>query len=157
MAGEKRNTHVIACVIAAMTLGAALLLWMEPESPGWSKTTLLMAESVPAVEEVRIEYLEPLTREHLETFDCLVLPDGQCDWRPRQGAIRLGVVGINAQPLSEKQKYTLLAVVGSLSQRHGLDIKRVWLDPSSDARLHPELPDGARGLAELLVRKGIIP
>ena len=157
MAGDKRNTQVIACVIAAMTLGAALLLWLEPPSVGWSTSTLLMAESVPSIEEVRIEFVEPLTREHLETYDCLILPDGQCDWQPRNSAIRLAVVGLPGQDLSEQQKLTLLAVFGSMTQRHGLDIKCVWLDPASDARLYPELPAGARTLVDLLVRKSIIP
>jgi hypothetical protein len=48
-------------------------------------------------------------------------------------------------------------VFGSMTQRHGLDLRRVWLHPASDARLHPELPPAAHELCNLLVRKSIVP
>ncbi len=59
--------------------------------------------------------------------------------------------------MPDAQCRTLLAVFGVMTQRHGLDLERVWLDPASDARLHPELPAAAHRLVALLVRKGIVP
>ena len=158
MADDKRNKQVVACLIAAMTLGAALLLWLEPPVTGWSESTLLMAETVPEIEEVRIEYVQPLTHEYIPYYDCFVFPDGGCDWRPRSSKLRLAVVGVDpAEPMSDSQARTLLSVFGSLTQRHGLALQGIWLDTESDSRLHPELSPGAHSLTELLVRKGLIP
>jgi hypothetical protein len=140
-----------------MTLGAAALLWLEPPTPGWSPATLLLAESVRAVEAVQIEYAAPNAGVDPATYDCTVLPSGECAWRPSGPQIRLAVIGSEAQRLSEAQAETLLAVFGAMTQRHGLDLNRVWLHPASDARLHPELPAQAHDLCDLLVRKGIVP
>ena len=140
-----------------MTFGAATLLWLEPVTHGWSSGALLMAESVPRVEEVRIEYADDGAAGHTVGYDCLVLPDGKCEWRPNGPRIRLALVGSEDAPMPEAQCRTLLAVFGVMTQRHGLDLEQVWLDPASDARLHPELPAAAHRLVELLVRKGIVP
>jgi hypothetical protein len=157
MTTDKRNTQVVACLIAAMTAGAALLLWLEPPVNGWSESTLLMAETVPAIAEVRVEFVQPLTHENLQNYDCILLPDGQCDWRPQGGEkLRLAVVGIPDEEMSEEQSRTLLQVFGSMTQRHALSLKNVWLDPASDARLYPDLAAGAHSLTNLLVRKGLI-
>jgi len=157
MIPEQRNALVVASMVASMTLGAVTLLWLEPPARGWTSSTLLMAESVPVIDEVRVEYLEQLTSERVEQYDCIVLPDGQCDWRPSGGLIRLGVVGDSEQMLSDSQCRTLLAALGSMTHRRRLNLDQVWLDPASDARLHPELPSGAHCLVDLLVRKGVIP
>lgn len=140
-----------------MTIGATVLLWLEPATPGWSSTTLLMAESTQAVDEVRIEYAMLGAAIDPGGWDCAVLPGGECDWRPQGSRIRLVVVGSEASELSHGQAETLLAVFGTLTQRHGLELERAWLHPASDARLHPELPAQAHDLCDLLVRKGIIP
>lgn len=158
MSADKRNTKIVAFLIGSMTIGAAFLLWLEPPVRGWSSGTLLMAESVPAIEDVRVEYVDTEdATAGISGYDCVVLPDGACEWRPSGTRIRLAVIGRAGQPLPEAQSRTLLAVFGSMAQRHGLDLERVWLDPASDARLHPELPAAAHGLVELLVRKGIVP
>jgi len=138
-----------------MTAGVTLLLWLEPAAPGWSRTTLLMAESARAVESVQIEYLAPGAPGAASDYDCLVMPGGQCVWRPSGPQVRLAVVGSDG-PMPEAQARQLLAVFGNLTQRHGLDLGRVWLHPGSDARLHPELPVAAHDLCALLVRKGVI-
>ena len=149
-----RNTKVLAALIAAMTFGAAFLLWLEPPAPGWSSSTLLMAESTSAVSEVRIECATDAAA--VGQADCVVLPDGTCRWQPRGEQITLLVLA-DEGGLSDQQALTLLAVLGTLAERHGLDLKNVWLHPASDARLHPELPLAAHDLCRLLVRKGIIP
>jgi hypothetical protein len=157
VSADKRNTKIVALLIGSMTFGAAVLLWLEPPTHGWSSGTLLMAESVAAVEEVRIEYVGDEAAGRAAAYDCLILPDGTCAWRPSGPRVRLAVVGAHDGPLPEAQCRTLLAVFGVLTQRHGLDLEQVWLDPASDARLHPELPAAAHTLVELLVRKGIVP
>jgi hypothetical protein len=117
-----------------------------------------MAESVPAVAEVRIDYVDDVAAGRAAAYDCLVLPDGACEWHPRGPRIRLALVGSEQDaPMPEEQCRTLLAVIGVMTQRHGLELEHVWLDPASDARLHPELPDAAHTLVELLVRKSIVP
>ena len=140
-----------------MTFGAAVLLWLEPPTHGWSSGTLLMAESGPDVAEVRIEYVADRGAGRVVEYDCLVLPDGTCEWRPNGPQVRLALLGSEEGPMPEAQCRTLLAVFGVMTQRHGLDLGQVWLDPASDARLHPELPAAAHRLVELLVRKGIVP
>ena len=154
MGPDKRNAKIVASLIASMTIGATALLWLEPPMPGWSSTTLLMAESARGVEEVQIDYISaPADRGF---FDCVIAPDGNCHWAPRSSTVRLAVVASDAQALPQPQAETLLAVFGTMAQRHGLDLARVWLHPASDARLHPELSDQAHDLCELLLRKGIV-
>lgn len=154
---DTRNTRIVAFLIASMTLGAAFLLWLEPATPGWSSGALLMAESARAVEDVRIDYAEDLDAIDPRAFDCVIYPDGRCDWNPRDARIRLLVLASEPQGMTPAQAEKLLAVFGSMTQRHGLDLRRVWLHPASDARLHPELPAAAHDLCDLLVRKGIVP
>lgn len=150
---DTRNTRIVAFLIGSMTVGASVLLWIEPSTRGWSSATLLMAESARAIQEVQIVY----TRAGVDpgSYECMVLPGGQCKWRPNGSRIRLVVIGSDAPELPRAQAETLLAVFGSMTQRHGLDLDRVWLHPASDARLHPELPVQAHDLCDLLVRKGI--
>jgi hypothetical protein len=116
-----------------------------------------MAESVRAIEDVRIEYAKPDSVIDGSRHDGVVLPNGECEWHPGGPRIRLVVVGSDSRRLPQAQAKALLAIFGSMTQRHGLDLDRVWLDPASDARLHPELPAQAHDLYKLLMRKGIIP
>jgi hypothetical protein len=157
VASDKRNVLIVALLIATMTAGAAALLWLEPPTPGWPSATLLMAERAHAVEDVQIEYVGPDAAPDPADYDCLISRAGNCEWRPCGPRIRLGVIGSGSQHLPSAQARTLLAVFGALTQRHGLELKRVWLHPASDARLHPELPPDAHELCDLLVRKGIVP
>ena len=157
MTADTRNTKIVAALVASMTVGAAALLWLEPPTPGWASATLLMAESGRAIEEVRIDFAASGTLGDPSGYDCAVYPSGECDWRPRGARIRLLVAGSGPQGLPSAQAEKLLAVFGSMTQRHGLNLERVWLHPASDARLHPELPVAAHDLCDLLVRKGIVP
>jgi hypothetical protein len=154
---DTRNTKIVAMLIGSMTIGAAALLWLEPPTPGWSSATLLMAESVRPIEDVQIDYVEPGSAEGPAAYDCVIAPSGQCTWRPQGPQVRMAVIGAESGRMTREQAEKVLAVFGSLSQRHGLDLERVWLHPASDARLHPELPAPAHDLCDLLVRKGIIP
>ncbi len=154
MGPDKRNAMIVASLIGSMTIGATLLLWLEPPMPGWASNTLLMAESSRNVAEVQIDYVAaPADRDF---FDCIIGPDGQCIWEPRSSHVRVAVIATNAPTLPQAQAETLLAVFGTLEQRHGLDLAQVWLHPASDARLHPELSEQAHDLCQLLLRKGIV-
>ena len=139
-----------------MTIGATVLLWMEPPSPGWSPATLLMAESAHNVDEVRVEFVAADALPEPGTYDCAILPNGDCTWDPQSAQIRLVVVSSDEPALPRAQAEMLLSVFGSLNHRHGLNLEHVWLHPSSDARLHPDLPAQAHDLCDLLVRKGVI-
>jgi len=157
VASDKRNTKVVAFLIGSMTVGAAVLLWLEPPTEGWSATTLLMAERVPAIEDVQVQYAEQGAGLDPNAYDCVVWPSGDCRWKPRGSRICLAVMGSDAEQLPQPQAEKLLAAFGSMTQRHGVDLRRVWLHPASDARLHPELPPAAHDLCDLLIRKGIVP
>ncbi|MBU0640512.1 MAG: hypothetical protein KKB50_16740 [Planctomycetes bacterium] len=157
MAADTRNAKVVIALTVSMTVGAALLLWLEPTTRGWSPTTLLMAERGTRVHEVAIDYVPPTAPLPAEMYDCIVYDDGDWDWKPRGSSIRLAVAGSTSQHLSEAQANTLLAVLGSMKQLRGLDLNRVRLLPESDARRRPELPPEAHDLCELLARKRIIP
>ena len=157
VSSDIRNTKVVALLIASMTVGAVALLWLEPPTPGWSSATLLMAESAHRIDEVRVEFVGPEAEPDPATYDCAILPSGDCTWKPRGAQIRLLVLASDEPKLPRSQAEMLLAVFGSLTHRHGLNLDRVWLHPASDARLHPELPAQAHDLCDLLVRKGIVP
>ena len=116
-----------------------------------------MAERAHPIRDVRIDYAENVETVLANQYDCVIRPDGTCDWRPQGGRIGLLVIGSRAGALSDDQSLALLAVLGAMHQRHRLDLERVWLDPASDARLHPELSPAAHELVNLLVRKRIIP
>ena len=154
---EARNTKVVAILVLSMTVGAAALFWLEPATPGWGQSNLLMAETDRGLQEVRVDFASFDDKFNGDDYDCVVLPDGECEWRPRGSRISLLVVGADAESMPTDQARTLLAVFGSMNQRHGLDLGGVWLNPVSDARLHPELPGPAHDLCDLLVRKSIIP
>lgn len=157
MSPETRNKRVIAILVASMTLGSIALFWLEPPTPGWSSSPLLMAETVRGLEEVRVDFADRADGANSDEYDCVILADGECEWRPRGSRIRMLVIGSDADSMPDMQARTLLAVFGSMNQRYGLDLHSVWLHPLSDARLHPELSASAHDLCDLLVRKGIIP
>lgn len=152
-----RDWKIIAALVGAMTFGAGILLVLEPERPQWSSASLLMAEGGEQVREMRIDYASGLADCVVSDFDGLILPDGTCHWRPESDHLRVCVVGDGDARLSEQQAQKLLALFGSLKARRDFSVRCVWLHPSSDARLHPELPPAAYDLCDLLVRKGIIP
>ena len=160
MNGDTRNTKVVVCLILAMTAGALLLLLLEPRpAPAdVSATVPLTARAGTPVEDVLIEFAAP-DAGAARNADCLILPDGTCDWRadglsgPR---VRLAVVGSNANGLPDEQKRSLLAVLDNLRQGRAGRMLRVRLHPGFDARLRPVLPPEVRDLCDLLVRKGMI-
>lgn len=165
MTADKRNAAVVIALILSMTLGARLLLWMEPSPPPqWQADPSLMAQRGGAVREVEITYadsgdgFEGLIRDLATTDDSICVIDalGGTEWEPRGPRVRLLVLGSNAPRLGEAQKRTLLAALGTFSHEAGDDSVRFRLSTSSDPQQTPGLSAQATDLRELLVRKQII-
>ena len=156
---DTRNTKVVAALIGAMTFGALVLLSLErlqPRPPMWSANTLLMAERGERVKDVLIESVPAGASRDLAQCDCVVYPDGRCEWRPRGPHIRLAVVGSASERLQQSQQKNLLEVLGSMSQSRGLDLAHVRLHADSDPWRFPELSSGARELSTWLAGKGLV-
>jgi hypothetical protein len=153
---DSRNTTIVAFLIASMTLGAGALLWLEPPARGWDESSLLSAESGRPIEHVVVEYLAPGEPVVPGDYDCLVFPDGECEWRAAGGRLQLLVVGTDTEVVEAAQARALLMVLGNLSQGRRDVTAFVQLHPDSDARLVDDLSPQAHALTDLLVRKGIV-
>lgn len=156
MVPDSRNTRIVACLIASMTLGAGVLLWLEPASRGWAKGPLLLAENGRAIESVVISYARADEPVVPDDYGCLVFPDGQCEWRPDSTLLRVLVVGSPDEQLGDAQARALLMLLGNVCHGRKDVASFVRLDPGSDARLVSDLPRQGQALTRLLVRKGIV-
>lgn len=154
---DARHARVVAALIASMTFGAALLLWLEPERQRWPDDRLLMAERGGRVESVVIEVVPASPELNPAEFDCVILPDGACDWRPRGPHVRLAVIDDGREALPREQAGTLMAALGAMSQTRGLNLVHVGLLPAADGGGSADSPGLASDLRRLLVRKGILP
>ncbi|MCK4340770.1 MAG: hypothetical protein KAY37_03495 [Phycisphaerae bacterium] len=158
MAADKRNTAVVVALILSLTVGARLLLWLEPGGRYWDGKTLLMAERGTPVQEVEIAYAS--LEEAEETINqqgpdsvCALYPNGKLKRRLGGPRWQLIVVGSEADTLGKGQKEKLLAVLGSLNHASSQDLIRVRLAPGLQERV---LPPQAADLRELLARKELI-
>ena len=156
MSPDTRNTIVVLLLIVSMSAGAALLLWLETPTRRWSPATLLMAERGQPVKDVLIELAGPDEAFEAAEYDCVIFPDGWCEWQPRGAHIRLLLVTPAPEPLDDAVARALLAALGSMHQLRGLDLARVRLHPDSDAGLDPRLPTREHDMGALLARKAII-
>ncbi len=155
MTADRRNAFVVAALIVSMTIGAGVLLLLEPGVPRWPGNTLLAAEQPLRVEEVEIAYARspeevPLLDGGSGSDDTIlpIYPDGtRGPWEPRGPRVRLVVVGAVDGTVGEAQKKTLLFAVHSLSGSEGR--VPVRLGDGSDATQTEEL-------RKLLVLKQII-
>lgn len=160
MATSTRNSKVIALLVGAMTFGAALLLWLEPRGPRFGQNAPLVAQRGTTIDDVMIEFVPEGDAVALSEYDCVVFPDGSCQWDPRSRNVRLLVVGSSGKRLPDKQVKSLLGALANMSRVHELDVNpsagRVQLASGSDADITTNLPAQARHLRELLVLKQII-
>ena len=156
MDGDTRNTKVVVWLILAMTAGAAILLWLEPGPDRTATAPPLTAVDGMPVEDVVVRYADAGSAD-VRTADCVILPDGRWDWRPGGPHVDLVVVGSGTpDKLAGDQKRLLLSVLSGMTQARDGEVVSVRLDPDSDARAKPELPQQARELCEFLVWKGLI-
>lgn len=157
MKDDNRNATVVVCLILAMTAGARILLWLEPGSSEAGDATLLTAADGAPVEDVVISFALPGDINQADA-DCLVWPDGNCEWQARGTHVRMVVVGSDDgdSPLPQAQKRNVLAALGSMTQARGWELVPVRLDGESDARRNRALPRQAADLYALLLSKGLI-
>jgi hypothetical protein len=166
MTTDKRNTAVVIALILSLTVGARLLMWLEPAKPQWKANPLLMAERGAGVQEIVIAYVassagadervDAYLHEGGASSLCVVYPDQRPRYWARGTSWDFLVVGSEADELEPRQKAWLLGALGSLVQPTGLERVRVRLSPDSDPELDANLPVQAVDLRELLVRKQII-
>lgn len=154
---DKRNARIVGTLIGSLTVGAALLLWLEPRGvSGRTAAALLMMENQVAIEDVTIDFASANERFDETQFDCILHPDGRATWQPAGESIHVLLIGSGGDRLPEAQAAELLRLLGVLSGERGLDLSRVRLSEESDWRHAPGLPLEARDLADLLVRKDFI-
>lgn len=158
MSADKRNTAVVVALVLSLTVGARLLLWLEPGSPQWEGDTLLMAQRGGAVQQIDVHFADDrdaLAEMYIDERDslCVVYPNEEPKWWPGGPQVHLVVVGDHDQQLSQQQMAWVLGALGSLIQDSGQDLLPVRL---ADSATGPGLPPQAADLRSLLERKGII-
>lgn len=162
MSSDPRNTRVVAALIAAMTLGAFLLLGLErfaPRTPGFGGELLLTARSGQSLDGVLIDFGYEGYVPSAAGYDCVILPTGAHAWTEREhrGELRILLLGYEAEDrLQDAQALKLLAVLGSLEQQFATDNLPVRLHPEIDPTRVSALPNQVYELHGLLVRKGLI-
>lgn len=163
MAADRRNTIVVIALILSMTIGARVLLWLEPSTPRWEGETLLLAERSRPVEDVVVSYVPPSVplEESLPDLGedeslLMIYAEGEPYWEPRGSQVRMVVVGTEADELTHTQQATLLWAIRSMSRAARCDLIPLKLATDSDIRYNPHLPPQAVDLRDLLVRKRII-
>lgn len=160
MNAEKRNARVVVALFGSLTLGASVLLLMEPRprpADGASQGALLTAEHNPQrFEHLTVEYARSLAGVDRSRIDAVVRPDGVMEWSPRGSSLRVLVVGSGESSLNPAQARTLLELVRWLREQRNFDVREISLDPQSDAREVSTLPGEARQLAQLLEMNGLI-
>lgn len=157
--GDVRNMKVVVALVISLTLGAAVLRWLETPTPGWAASggdPTLTAQNGRQIESVLVEYLPPGAAADTSAYDCIILPDGQTVWRPQSSRVRLLVEGTATAQLDEAQLRAVMSALGSMNQLYGLDLRHVELAAASDERSHKDLPSQAGDLWKLLVLKGIV-
>lgn len=159
MTRDSRNTRVVISFILSMTFGAAVLMVLETPTSGWPRDARLMADRGGRIEAATLYYVaygEPVLAAD---FDGVITADGEVVWEPR-AQVRDVCLAVHGAPddsrMPAAQQRALLRVLGAMKQQRGLDLTQVRLDPDSDVRYRPELPDQAGELRQLLLRKSII-
>ena len=163
MTAGTRNAAVVFTLILSMTVGARLLIWLEPwpEKPPGHALALLMAERATPVQDVEILYAasaaEAQALNQAPDSFCAIDPAGNPELCERRGPrIRLVMIGTGADKLADCQKLELLSTLCNLQKDNGLDLSRVRLAPESDVQRVRDLPPAAGDLRQFLVNKGII-
>lgn len=152
---DVRNTKVVAALILTMTVGAAILLWLEPAA-GVRNDRLLMAARAGNFERGLIEFATPSDMFDLASVDCLIDAGGTSHWQPSGQLVRVIVRCEPNARLTDAQKRALLDVLGYMHRDGGLEGGRVQLASDSDPEMHANLPPAAKDLRSFLDLKGFI-
>ena len=152
---DSRTLTVVAALIAAMTIGGGVLLWLEGPQAGPSNGPMLAAERGEPIADLTIAFVAGDAVD-LAAYDGVLLPGGECRWEPQGPHVRVAVVGSGGAGLENEQVRKLLGLLGNLHQSGALDLRAVRLDPNSDPRIAGDLGAEAADLLALLQRKGIV-
>lgn len=161
MKADNRNLVVVGALVGALTLGAALLLWLEPAKPRWQSDRLLRAERHVPITAVEVDYvpreaaLAALEQPGPDSV-CVVFPTESPAFQFGGSRLRLLVVRSDSERLSVSQQENVLATLAALAGQAPNQNLPVALAESADAARDPSLPEQARELRELLLRKGLI-
>ena len=139
-----------------MTLGAGMLLWLEPATRGWQPSALLLAEDGSQFASVRIEYCVPGQAVEPASYGCIVFPNGEPEFHPIGKHLPLLYVGTDSPQQETEQARRLLEILGNIAQGRRSVAYFISLHADSDPRKIAGLPEQCRALADLLVRKGIV-
>lgn len=155
MLSHNRNIKVVGWLVCTLSVGATLLLWLEPPAQVWAPAEAMARELHAPIEAVEID-CTPLQRCDADAYDGMVFPDGRFAFRQRGSQVRVAIVAEPDADLPANQAKAVLAVIGSLRTFGGLDLKRVRLasDDAGPGNLPTSRP--AQQLAELLQRKGLL-
>ncbi|MBN2446377.1 MAG: hypothetical protein JXO22_06620, partial [Phycisphaerae bacterium] len=113
-----------------------------------------MAERGGRIETVTIDFIQ-LGREVAgDEFDCWIQAGADVQWTPRVPDARHVNLAVleSAESGFDAQATGLLRILGAMKQERGLSLAHVKLNPDSDVRYHPDLPEQAHALRDLLVR-----
>lgn len=153
MVNERRNANVVAMLVASLTVGAGLLLVLEPHAKTGKANPTLAAVRGDRLDSLMIEWAEEGTTIMLENairIDADAKVSGSTDTRGRL------VVFSPRGGMSEDQQKEVLRVLKELSETRGLHDNRVSISAESDPNHHANLPKGARDLHNLLVKKAFV-
>lgn len=159
MAAGRRNATVVIALVVSMTIGVALLLWLEPGEHRFRGDTLLTAQRgtvpVSAIEVTCASSVEAyyLAEEGGADSLCVVYPDGSLKWW-RAGSRWWVVAAVpEGAELTAPQMQKLLGVLGRLDQLGGRETVPVRFVPVPGGAT---VAEQAEALRALLVRKQLI-
>ncbi|MFN0137804.1 MAG: hypothetical protein ACKVS9_17000 [Phycisphaerae bacterium] len=150
MVNEKRNANVVAMLVASLTVGAGVLLVLEPHPKTDPAGTTLAAVRGDRVNSLAIEWAESGAPINLENA-IWITDNGDMDGETG-GDGRLVVFSSASEKMSQPQQQRVLSVIKSLSDKHGLPDRNVYLTAASQSAQQA----GARALFELLRKKGFV-
>lgn len=153
MISKKRNANVVAALIASLTLGAGVLLLMDPHPKPATRNASLLVAGGQRVASATLHYVG--TDVDLSAYDYVVGLSGDRSGQPRGRDVHVAVVG-NGAAMSDAQLRTVLFVLNELRQSYGMRDDGVRVGPSCDVRIDSTLSRGARDLFDILSRKQFI-
>lgn len=123
-------------LIASLTLGTGALFVLEG---GLSRSRVaLTAGPTGAVAGVEITFLRTGERGDPAGYDFVIWPDRVDEAAELADEVRVAFVENHGAP-AEPQLARLLGVLRRVTHGGRLPAERVWINPQTDPRLHPEL------------------
>ena len=147
----------MSALLGSLTIGAVLILWLEPRPTGLAAggSATLMASTKQRVEFATIEYLPP-GKHDVAPYDCVIRADGVA-WTLRESNTnaRLAVLGVGGGTLSDGHRRQLLTGIGHLT-RLGLSPNKIRLAAGLRTDGAPLANPEAADLVEFLRAKSFV-